>query len=155
MILCKLREFAPDIYDALEQIGAAMNTPEEQEVLHDIYPVIRKISIDYAVMEPSAANGDVLVIPCDCGWNDVGSWDMMPVLNRPDANGNVLVGDVTAEQVKRSVVFSTSRKVAVLGAEDLIVVETEDAVMVCPKHQAQNVKQLVDILAAEGRNELL
>lgn len=73
LILKKLKEYVPDIYDYLKTIGDSMNTAFEQEVLHSVYPKIRKISIDYAVMEPSAARGDVLVIPGDCGWNDAGS----------------------------------------------------------------------------------
>ncbi|SDB27531.1 mannose-1-phosphate guanylyltransferase, partial [Ruminococcaceae bacterium FB2012] len=106
LILEKIKEYAPDIYAELEKIGNAMNTPEEQEVLHDVYPNIRKMSIDYAVMEPSASRGDVLVLPCDCGWNDVGAWDTMSVLHEKDENGNVLVGDVTAIDAEGSVLYS-------------------------------------------------
>ena len=155
LILEKLREFVPDVYADLEKIGNAMNTPSEQEVLHEVYPNIRRISIDYAVMEPAASNGDVAVIPCSCGWNDVGSWDMMSVLHKPDENGNVAIGDVTAVDVSGSVIFSTGRKVAALGLNDIVIVETPDAVMVCPKDRAQDVRKIVDQLAAEGRNELL
>lgn len=155
LILEKLREYAPDIYSELEKIGEAMNTPAEQEVLHEVYPNIRKMSIDYAVMEPSASNGDVVVIPCDCGWNDVGSWDMMSVLNKCDVHGNVTAGDITAIDVKNSVIYSTGRAVTVLGVESMVIVETEDAVMVCPKSRAQEVKRIVDALAAAGKTELL
>ena len=155
LILDKLREYVPDIYEDLAKIGDAMNTADEQKVLHEVYPGIRKISIDYAVMEPSAARGDVLVIPGDCGWNDVGSWDMMNILHKPDEDGNILLGDVTAIDVSDSVVYSSGRIVTVLGVDNLVVVETPDSVMVCRKDKAQDVKKIVDALKDAGREELL
>ncbi len=155
LILNKLKEFVPDIYADLETIGDAMNTPKEQEVLHNIYPRIRKISIDYAVMEPSAAKGDVLVIPGDCGWNDVGSWDMMDILHKPDSEGNVIVGDVIAIDTKDTVIYSKSRIVTAVDVENIVIVDTPDAIMVCKKDKAQNVKKIVDALNEAGRTELL
>lgn len=155
VILEKFREYIPDIYADLEKIGQAMQTEAERTVVEEVYPKIRKISVDYAIMEPSAAKGDVLVIPGEFGWNDVGSWDMMDVLHDRDDNGNVLVGDSIAIDTHNTVVYSSGRTVAVVGAENLIVVETADAVMVCPKAKAQDVKKIVDLLSADARKELL
>ena len=155
LILEKLKEYAHDIYEDLKTIGDAMNTPKEQEVLHDVYPNIRKISIDYAVMEPCATKGDVLVIPGDCGWNDVGSWDMMDILHDPDANGNVLLGDVIAVDTKDTVIYSSTRTVTAVDVENIVIVETPDAIMVCRKDKAQEVKKIVDQLNTVGRKDLL
>ena len=155
LILSKLKEYVPDIYSDLEKIGNAMNTPEEQATLQNVYPNIRKISIDYAVMEPSASKGDVLVIPGECGWNDVGSWDMMEILHTPDENRNILIGDTLAVDVKNTVIYSSSRTVAAVGIENLVIVETPDAIMVCSKDKAQEVKKIVDALNEAGRKELL
>lgn len=155
LILQKLKENVPDIYEDLAKIGDAMNTEYESKVLHEIYPGIRKISIDYAVMEKSASEGGVLVVPGDCGWNDVGSWDMMDILHEPDENGNVCLGDVTIVDAKNSVIYSSGRKVTVLGVDNLVVVETPDAIMVCDKDKAQDVKKIVDKLIEEGRDDLL
>lgn len=155
LILKKIEEYTPDIYADLVRIGDAMNTPEEQEVLHEVYPNIRKISIDFAVMEKCASKGDILVVPADCGWNDVGSWDMMDILHDTDQDGNVLLGDVLAVDVKNSVVYSTTRTVTTVDVENIVVVETADAVMVCSKDKAQDVKKIVDKLNEAGRNELL
>ena len=155
VILEKFKAYIPDIYADLEKIGDAMGTENEMSVIGEVYPTIRKISVDYAVMEPSAAKGDVLVIPGEFGWNDVGSWDMMDVLHEPDANGNVLVGDALAVDVTNTVVYSSGKMVAVVGVDDLVVVETPDAVMVCPKSKAQDVKKIVDALNAGARKELL
>ncbi len=155
LILKKLKEYVPDIYADLKIIGDAMNTPREQEVLHEVYPKIRKISIDYAVMEPGAAKGEILCIPGDCGWNDVGSWDMMDILHKPDENNNVLLGDTVAINVKDSVIYSQSRIITALDIENIVIVETPDAVLVCSKDKAQNVKQIVDHLKDNQRTELL
>ena len=132
-----------------------MQTESEKTVIEEVYPNIRKISVDYAIMEPSASKGDVLVIPGEFGWNDVGSWDMMDVLHDPDAQGNVLIGDALASEVTNTVIYSSGRIVAAVGVDDLVIVETPDAVMVCSKSKAQDVKKIVDELNAKGRKELL
>ena len=155
VILDQLKLWAGDIYDAVMKIGDAFRTPAEKEVLQNVYPAIRRISIDYAVMEPAAANGEAVVIPADCRWHDVGSWDMMRVLHDPDENGNVLLGDTVTVDVKNTVVYASGRTVAAAGVEDLIIVETPDAVMVCRKDNAQDVKRIVEKLKALGRKELL
>lgn len=155
VILEKFQAYISDIYADLEKIGAAMQSEDEAATIEAVYPKIRKISIDYAIMEPSAAKGDVLVIPGEFGWNDVGSWDMMDVLHDPDENDNVLVGDAVAIDTADSVIYSSGRTVAVVGVADLVVVETPDSVMVCPKSKAQDVKKIVDFLNATNRKELL
>ena len=155
VILAKFEEYIPDIYADLKQIGEAMGTESEKRVLEAVYPNIRKISIDYAVMEPSAARGDVMTIPGDFGWNDVGSWDMMCTLHEPDESGNVLLGDALAVDTRGSVCYSSGRLVAVVGMDGVIVVETPDAVMVCPKNRTQEVRRIVDALSEQGRKEYL
>ncbi len=154
-ILRQLERHAPDIAEKLAEIRSAVGTEDEAETVRRVYPSIRAISVDYAVMEPAAARGDVLLVPGCFGWNDVGSWDMMDALREPDSGGNVLMGDVVAEDSRNCVVRASGRTVAVIGAEDLVVVETPDAVLVCAKGRAQEVRKLVDRLAAEGRTELL
>lgn len=155
VVLAKFAEYIPDIYADLEKIGAAMGTEAEQEVLNAVYPNIRKISIDYAVMEPSAAKGDVLVVPGEFGWNDVGSWDMMSVLHGPNAQGNVVLGDSLAVNTTNSILYSSGKLVATVGVDNLVVVETPDAILVCSKDKAQDVKLIVDALNAAGRKEML
>ena len=155
VILDKFKEYIPDIYADLDKIGNAMNTADEKKVIDEVYPNIRKISVDYAVMEPAAATGDVLVIPGEMGWNDVGSFDMMEVLRDRDANGNIIEGDVVAVDCKDSIILSSEKTVTCVDVENLVVVETKDAIMVCPKDKAQSVKKIVEKLQATGRDELL
>ena len=155
VILDKFKEYIPDIYADLEKIGDAMNTADEKAVIEEVYPNIRKISVDYAVMEKAAATGDVLVVPGEMGWNDVGSFDMMEVLRDKDENGNILEGDVVAVDCKDSIILSSGKTLTAVDVEGLVIVETKDAIMVCPKEKAQSVKKIVETLQAQGRTELL
>ncbi|MYM36497.1 mannose-1-phosphate guanylyltransferase/mannose-6-phosphate isomerase [Duganella sp. FT94W] len=109
-------------------------------------------SIDYAVMEQTR---DAVVVPADIGWSDVGSWSALHEVQRGDAQGNVLRGDVYLDNVSGSLVRAESRIVAVVGVQDLVVVETADAVLVAHKDQVQRVKQIVDHLKSKHRTEHL
>ena len=155
VILESFARYAPDIRVALDKITEAVGTDRERAVIERVYPDIKKISIDYAVMEPSASAGDVLVIPAEIGWNDVGSWDMLEILQDSDEHGNVCVGDVIAINTRDSVLFSTKKLVAAVDAEGIVVVETPDAIMVCPKDKVQDVKLIVEELERKKRSEVL
>jgi mannose-1-phosphate guanylyltransferase/mannose-6-phosphate isomerase len=109
-------------------------------------------SIDYAVMEHTR---DAVVVPADIGWNDVGSWSALWEVQQKDASGNSQRGDVYLDNVSNSLVRAESRIVAVVGVKDLVVVETQDAVLVAHKDQVQRVKQVVDHLKAQERTEHL
>ncbi|WP_284079011.1 mannose-1-phosphate guanylyltransferase/mannose-6-phosphate isomerase [Herbaspirillum aquaticum] len=107
-------------------------------------------SIDYAVMENTAR---AVVVPASIGWSDVGSWSALHEVLPADADGNVVRGDVHLKQVKNTMVRAESRMVAVLGVEDLVVVETDDAVLVAHRDKVQDVKAFVDKLKDAKRTE--
>ena len=107
-------------------------------------------SIDYAVMEHTA---HAVVLPAAIGWNDVGSWLALWEVQQGDASGNVVRGDVYLDGVRNCLVRAERRMVAVLGVQDLVIVETDDAVLVAHKDQVQRVKQVVDHLKQQGRTE--
>ena len=109
-------------------------------------------SIDYAVMEKTS---HAVVVPADIGWSDVGSWSALWEVQQGDADGNVCRGDVYLDGVKNSLVRAESRIVAVVGVDNLVVVETGDAVLVAHKDQVQRVKQIVDHLKSKERTEHL
>jgi mannose-1-phosphate guanylyltransferase/mannose-6-phosphate isomerase len=109
-------------------------------------------SIDYAVMERTR---DAVVVPADIGWSDVGSWSALWEVQRRDGDGNCQRGDVYLDGVSNSLVRAESRIVAVVGVQDLVVVETPDAVLVAHKDQVQRVKQVVDHLKSKERTEHL
>ncbi len=108
-------------------------------------------SIDYAVMEHTRR---AAVAPVDMGWSDIGSWDALWVMSGKDASGNVLEGNVVAEGARNCYLRSEAGLVAAVGVEDLVVVATDDAVMVAPRDRTQEVKSLVARLAKEGRSEV-
>lgn len=152
VILEKFREFLPKVYGCLEKIGEAMDTPQEEKVLKEVYPTIPSISIDYGIMEKSS---DVKVISAEFGWNDVGSWDNLGVLYDEDENGNVLAGKQLNIDTKNCISYSGKRLIATVGVENLIIVETNDAVLVCDKNRAQDVKKIVDELRTQGMDQYL
>lgn len=151
-ILKKFEELLPDVYACIVKIGEAMNTSEEAQVIADVYPTIPSISVDYGIMEKSS---DVLVISGDFGWNDVGSWENMDVIYDEDENGNIIVGNQINIDTKNTISYAKKRLITTVGVENLIIVETEDAILVCDKNRAQDVKLIVDELKASGQKEYL
>lgn len=114
-------------------------------------------SIDYAVMERITGEGGIKssVVSLNAGWSDLGSWSSLWNVAPKDGNGNVVNGDVCAIDSKDNVLISEHRFVAALGCEDLVVIETADAVLVAPKHRTEEVKRVVDWLKSERREERL
>lgn len=151
-ILKKFKELLPDVYSCLSQIGEAMGTDREEEVIQRVYPTIPKISIDYGIMERCR---DVLVIEGDFGWNDVGSLDMLTVMKEADREGNILYGKQINIDTKDCISYGKDKLIATLGVQDLIIIQTEDALLVCDKNRAQDVKMIVDRLSEEGLEQYL
>jgi mannose-1-phosphate guanylyltransferase/mannose-6-phosphate isomerase len=147
----ELRLHAPDIFDACERAYAgAQRDLDFTRVDADAFAACRSESIDYAVMEKT---GDAVVVPLDAGWSDVGSWSALHEACEKDENGNVIRGDVLAEQTRNSYLYAESRLVAVVGLNDHVVIETKDAVLVAPRDRVQEVKALVTRIKDSGRNE--
>ncbi|MEJ3741912.1 sugar phosphate nucleotidyltransferase [Actinomycetes bacterium KLBMP 9797] len=157
--LDELARQQPGMHAGLSRIADAWETPARDEVLAEMWPTLPKISVDYAVMEGAAAAGLVGTVPGDFGWNDVGDFHTLGDVLPGDAAGNVVVGGDPAGE-KPGVLLHDStgvvvvpqggRLIATLGIHDLIVVDTPDAVLVCPRDRAQEVKKLVDELKARG-----
>lgn len=152
VIIENFKRFLPRIYERIEKFVEFIGTDKEKEVLEQIYPRLQNISIDYGIMERS---NDVLVIPGDFGWNDVGSWDALGAIFPPDDNGNIVRADFIGIDTKDCIVYGTGRLIATVGIENMIVVNTDDALLVCPKDKAQDVKKIVDRLKEEKREEYL
>lgn len=151
-ILSYMEKLLPDVYACLVKIGEAMNTPQEKQVIEEIYPTIPKISIDYGIMERA---DNVLVISGEFGWNDIGSLDMLSIMKDADENGNVAYGEQLLIDTKDCIVYGTDKLVAAVGVSDLIVVQTNDAVLVCHKDKAQDVKTVVETLKEQGKEKYL
>lgn len=151
-ILKNFQKYLPNIYKDLETIAEAMNTPNERNVIEQVYPNIESISVDYGIMERS---DDVVVLEGDFGWNDVGSWDALDSIYDTDENGNVLKGNQINIDTKNCISFGNKKLIATIGIENLIIVETDDALLICNKDKAQDVKAVVDILKEQNKKEYL
>ena len=157
-----IREHAPDMAAPLEAIAAAFNTPDFEAVFAEQYPLCENISIDYAVLERRSAKGEkrsnIFSLPADFGWNDLGSWASLHEHLGSSAEDNVHDGATTgliAIQSTGNYVFAPGRMVALLGVDDLVVVETEDALLITTRARSQDVSKLVRVLHESGREELI
>lgn len=149
--LDELKAFAPAIYEACERsLAGASSDLDFLRPEGDAFRACPSDSIDYAVMEHTTRGG---VIPLDCGWSDVGAWSTLWQVSEHDDKGNVMLGDVMAEDCSNSYLRSESRLVAATGVDNLIVVETPDAILVADRDKVQNVKAIVNRLKDSGRSE--
>lgn len=149
--LAELERHAPDIAAACAQaFGTARADLDFTRVDAQAFAACRSESVDYAVMEKTA---DAVVVSLEAGWSDVGSWDSLHDASEPDGDGNVIRGDVLAEDTKNCYLHAQSRLVATVGLRDCVVVETKDAVLVASRERVQNVKTLVTRLKDSGRSE--
>jgi mannose-1-phosphate guanylyltransferase len=151
-ILREFRKLMPQLYAQLMEIDAALGTAKERAVLERVWPQVENETIDYGIMERAE---DVAVIPVDIGWSDVGSWATLFELLPADGEGNVVVGQHIGLGTKGCLVHSSRRLVATIGLEDMIVVDTKDALLVCPKERVQEVRDLVNRLKESGKEEYL
>jgi mannose-1-phosphate guanylyltransferase/mannose-6-phosphate isomerase len=153
--MAALERFRPDIAAACRTSWAERKTddkfvrPGKAE-----FAVVPSESVDYAVMERCPQSDiDIRVMPLAAGWNDLGAWDAVWQVAEKDAQGNAAVGDVLLHDSHNTLVHATSRLVSVVGLDDLVVVETPDAVMVADRSRSQEVKQIVASLQKSGRGE--
>jgi mannose-1-phosphate guanylyltransferase len=142
-ILQAIAAFLPGLGDGLREIDAALGMRREESVVKRIYRATASVSIDYGVMEKS---NNVLLVEGDFGWSDVGNWDALWELAEKDSQGNVLIGKAMTVDAHQSYVYSKERLVALVGVEDLIVVETRDSVLICRRGSSQKVRSVVDAL---------
>ena len=153
VILAEIRRAMPDLGERLDRIGAALGTPRAGRVLKKLFPGCPSISIDYGVMESS---GRIAVVPADFGWSDVGSFAALSDVRALDRDGNVAEGDALILGGRNNVVLALpDRPLAVVGLDDVIAVDAGDAVLVCRRDRAQDVRKAVDELRRRGRMELL
>ncbi len=152
VILREIRRFMPRLAEQLEEIAEALSTPRARVVLERVWDRVADQTIDYGVMEQA---DDVAVIPADIGWSDVGSWATLFELLPADEEHNVVIGEHVGVETRNSLIYSPRRLIATVGIEDLVIVDTDDALLVCPRDRAQEVKALVDQLRRSNRHKYL
>lgn len=151
-ILQSFHDFLPEIWDSLENLKRAISKPVWDSVLTVEWATLRSISIDYGVMEKAR---NVYVVSVDFAWNDVGSWDAVHEMRIKDKNKNVSQGEVIFHESENNLVYAKDKTVAIVGVHDLVVIDTDDALLIIPRGQTEDVKELVDGFEKEKRDSLL
>ena len=149
--LHELNQYRPDIYKACKQ--ALKHTTYDKDFIRldaDIFRACPDESIDYAVMEKTT---DAVVMPLDAGWNDIGAWSSLWEVNEKDKEGNVNFGDSILHKTKNSLIYGGNRLITTIGLDNLVIVDTKDALLVANKEQVQDVKNIVEKLKADKRSE--
>ncbi|MGI8648629.1 MAG: mannose-1-phosphate guanylyltransferase [Acidimicrobiales bacterium] len=149
-MLAELERQQPQLYAGLRHIAADWETPRRDDTFSQVWPTLPATAIDYAIMEDAAARGRVATVPADIGWHDIGDWNAVGEIAKQDEYGNAVLGDsalVRAIDAQRCVVATfTNRTVALVGLDDVVVVDTPDAVLICSRERSQDVKQVVSQL---------
>jgi mannose-1-phosphate guanylyltransferase len=156
LLMQEIARQTPTLYAGLQQIAQALQNGDHATLAAAVavaWPALPNISIDHGVMEGARA---VATVPLDAGWNDVGSWDALETILAPDTAGNHIAGgDVLAIDSHNNIVYAGKPLVALIGVNDLVVVDTGDTLLIGHKDQMQKVKEVVERLRAQGRSELL
>ncbi|MFQ5568351.1 MAG: mannose-1-phosphate guanylyltransferase [Rhodothermales bacterium] len=151
-ILDQMKQHLHDTYEAFQPLQTAFGTEAERTTLKQAYRRSPRISIDYGVMEQAA---NVHVVPASFGWSDVGDWRAVYDLSKKDAHGNALHNHVILHGSSRCLVQANDRLVALVGVHDTVVVDTEDALLICNRESTQQVKKIVEYLQANHLREYL
>jgi mannose-1-phosphate guanylyltransferase len=156
--LDNLKKFLPVTHEALSELAETIGTKRYATMLARIYPQLEDISVDYAVMERAtrgASARQVSMIPAKIGWSDVGSWAAVYELLSAKDGSNVSAGDAFTMDAERNYFWSPKKFVAAIGVHDLVLVETDDAVLLCARERSQDVGKIVKWLEEKKRKDLL
>jgi mannose-1-phosphate guanylyltransferase/mannose-6-phosphate isomerase len=151
-ILDEIKRHQPTLFGGIDRIGRLLQSGVPRKAIDDVYRTLTPVSIDTGVMERSKK---AAIVPVSFQWSDVGSWGSLDEVASKDKAGNVVIGRVVDLGSRRSIVYGDRRLVATIGLTDMVVVDTPDATLVCPKSRAQDVKQLVDVLKSQNAPEYL
>jgi len=151
-ILQEIARQMPDLSAQLDAIVAALGQPDEQAIFAQVWGEIRSETIDFGVMEGAL---DTVVLPVDIGWNDVGSWAALADELPANEEGNVVQGLHILLDTHDSFVFSEHRLIATIGLHGMIVIDTDDALLICPRDRAQEVKKIIAVLKERGMTAYL
>jgi len=151
--LAELARLLPELHAGVTRIAAAWGTPDQERVLAEVWPTLPETTVDHGVMERSQR---IAVVPSEMGWSDIGDWHGLGELLSHDPDGVIARGDLVDTLTRRSVVWSeTGRVIALVGLENVVVVDTPDALLIADRAQAQEVRSIVSMLKESKRTELL
>src|SRR5690554_3420727 len=158
VLLTQLGESRPELLEGLNELARDWDTPKRGATVDRVWPTLEKIAIDYTVAEPAAAAGRLAVIPGDFDWDDVGDFASIGKLHSGGTSDLAILGEnarVLADSSSGVVVSQSGRLISLIGVNDIIVVDTPDALLVTTKANAQRVKSVVDALKFSGRGDVL
>lgn len=151
-ILNNFRELLPETFEGLNKIFETIDTEDEEEILEREFSKFHSESIDYGIMERAK---NIYTIPGSFGWDDVGSWLALERINKTNDDGNVIKGNVITINSKKSIIQGQDKLIATIGIEDLIIVDTNDALLIASKDSTQEVKKVIENLKICNRTEYL
>lgn len=152
VFLDAVKKFAPELYADLRKIQTDLGNPSFEQTLDTIYRSVESISVDYGIMEHAK---NIYLVEGNFHWNDLGSWESVYLADEKDENGNAGSGESIFLDTKNSYVYSEKGLVAVVGLEDVIVVQDGDTTLVCKRENAEDIKKIVDQLKSENKNQYL
>jgi mannose-1-phosphate guanylyltransferase len=152
-ILSEMEEYLPEQYAQLQKIAGYLHKSNYKQKLKKHYQIIRPISIDYGIMEVTSS--PIFMIEGNFDWSDVGSWDELYRISQKDRDGNVLIGETLTIESERNYIYSPGKLTAIIGLNDILVVNTPTATLICPFNRAQSVKEVVEKLEKDKRDEYL
>ena len=142
-ILKNMQRYLPEMYEGLERIREAVGTPRQQQVLEDEFRSFKSVSIDYGVMEKAKG---IYCVAGNFGWDDVGSWLAVGRIRKTNEFGNVVNGNVVTIDTRNSIIQGGEKLIAAVGLRDLVVVDTDDAILICEKDSAGDIKKVLENL---------
>jgi mannose-1-phosphate guanylyltransferase len=152
-IMTNIERYLPKLYKGVMQISEHLENDDSHDVIKEVYGKLKAISIDYGILERSE---DVWVLPADLGWSDIGSWDSMAFAYKPDGDNNVIVKSKhVGINSRNNIIFGDNRLITAIDLEDYIIADTNDALLICPRDKAQEVKYLVGKIKEKGLDEYL
>lgn len=151
-ILHRMKDLMPDTYQSLLRIQNSIGTCNEADVLEKEFNIMPSISIDYGIMEKS---NDIYTIPGTFGWDDVGSWLAVERIKKSNEYGNIVNGNVITIESKDCIIEASKKLIATVGIQDLIIVDTEDATLICDKSSSGHIKKVLENLKICNRDEYL
>lgn len=151
-ILYNLERFMPETFAGLKRIQASIGTPEEEEVLHKEFAQFQSQSIDYGIMEKAE---NIYTVPGTFGWDDVGSWLAVERIRKSNEMGNVVSGNIITVGTHNCIIQGEKKLIATVGLEDLVIVDTEDATLICAKDSTADIKKVLENLKICNRDEYI
>ena len=151
-VLDKFDKFLPDTYKGLVRIREVIGSSAEEAVLNEVFPAFESISVDYGIMEKAES---IYTLPGDFGWDDVGSWLAVERIRNKNEDGNAITGNVVTVNSKDCIIEAGDKLIAAVGLKDIVIVDTDDATLVCDKGSTADIKKILGELKQTGKDSYL